>query len=491
MQTLAQIESRLAEIKPELLELTERDELDEAGETRLSELNEEWDALMEERPEAEKREKRVAQVKSYARTTRTESGADAQADRDADPFGDPDSLRDPSTIRNPWDMDEVRSIAAFDPERANREVRARALSAIERASGLNDAHRQRATKLVESFDEESPAASALARRVLATSSPTYQRAFSRAVRSLLQSGQADPEAVTVLQRAMSTTNASGGFAVPLPIDPTILFDDAGSTNPFRQISRVVTIGTDQIRFVSSDVPSASWDGEASEVSDDTGTFSNTDITAHKAQSFVPFSVEIGGDFPNLTQHLGRQFAFARDDLEAAAFATGAGDGSNEPVGIVTALQGGSFEVSSNSTDTFALSDVYDLEEELPARFRANASWVANKRIYQAMREAGGANLDDFWANLGQGQPRELLGYPTYEASEMDGTITGSSENRVLVFGDFSNYVIVDRVGLNVELVPHVFATGNNRPSGQRGLYAWWRVGADSVLDRAFRLLNVT
>jgi predicted phage gp36 major capsid-like protein len=44
--------------------------------------------------------------------------------------------------------------------------------------------------------------------------------------------------------------------------------------------------------------------------------------------------------------------------------------------------------------------------------------------------------------------------------------------------------------MNVELVPHLFATANNRPSGQRGFYAWWRVGADSVNDAAFRLMNV-
>jgi hypothetical protein len=28
--------------------------------------------------------------------------------------------------------------------------------------------------------------------------------------------------------------------------------------------------------------------------------------------------------------------------------------------------------------------------------------------------------------------------------------------------------------MDVELIPHLFATANNRPSGQRGLYAYWR-----------------
>ncbi len=84
----------------------------------------------------------------------------------------------------------------------------------------------------------------------------------------------------------------------------------------------------------------------------------------------------------------------------------------------------------------------------------------------------------------------LLGRPVVESSSMDGTY-GSGDNYNLVVGDFSNYVIYERIGMTVEYVPHLFATGNNRPSGQRGIYAYWRVGADSVNDNAFRILNVT
>ena len=234
--------------------------------------------------------------------------------------------------------------------------------------------------------------------------------------------------------------------------------------------------------------SGSGDGEAGECADDATTFANTDITVYKAQGFMPFSIEISMDFTDLLGTLGALIATEKGDAEAAVHATGTG--SSQPVGIVVALTGGSYQIASNGSDVFALSDVYDLEEELPAKFRRRATWVANKRIYQAMREAGGTALDDFWVNLGQGQPKQLLGYNSMEADQMDGTY-GSGDNYVLIIGDFLNYWIVDRVGLSIELVPHLFATANNRPSGQRGLYAWWRTGADSVNDRAFRMLNVT
>ncbi len=67
----------------------------------------------------------------------------------------------------------------------------------------------------------------------------------------------------------------------------------------------------------------------------------------------------------------------------------------------------------------------------------------------------------------------------------------AAENYMVAFGDFSNYVIARRLGFTIELVPHLFATGANRPSGQRGLFGYARLGADSVNDGAFVLLNVT
>lgn len=73
---------------------------------------------------------------------------------------------------------------------------------------------------------------------------------------------------------------------------------------------------------------------------------------------------------------------------------------------------------------------------------------------------------------------------------MDSTldVTVGNDN-ILVFGEFQNYVVADRVGTTVEFIPHLFALGNNRPSGQRGWYAYARVGADSVNDGAFRVLQ--
>ena len=100
---------------------------------------------------------------------------------------------------------------------------------------------------------------------------------------------------------------------------------------------------------------------------------------------------------------------------------------------------------------------------------------------------GGAGL---WTTLGNGTPAQLLGRPNYVSEAMDGVIDGSAENYVLVYGDFQNYVIADRLGVTMSYIPHTFGA-SGRPKGQAGWHAWLRVGADSVNDSAFRLLNVT
>lgn len=451
----------------------------------------EWDEGMAFLKEAERELKRFEEVRTLAAKGYVE-GTDPNALDDTRSF-DSQKTRD----RNPWDLNEVtRSLFQETPERGGRDLFARATDAVERVRGLNDKSRERITNILEAYDsqddgEEGRGARRLAASVIATSSPEYQRAWKKAWTTGMRHGTPDGDAMRILQRAASLTDASGGYTVPLPIDPTLILNDDGSFSVFRQVSTVRTIVTDQLRTVNSTAVSASFDAEAAEVSDDTPTWDVTDITVRMARAFIPHSIEIGMDYPGFQQDVAMLFADAKANLETTVFTTGA-SGSNQPIGIVTALTGGSYVITENTDDVFALTDVYDVDEELPHRFAQNASWMANKKIYQAIREAGGANLDDFWVNLRDGRPNQLLGHSAYENSAMDGVIdtSGAVSNFVLILGDWRNYWIVDRVGFNVELIPHLFHTSNNRPSGQRGIFGYWRVGADSVNDRAFRMLNI-
>jgi HK97 family phage major capsid protein len=176
-----------------------------------------------------------------------------------------------------------------------------------------------------------------------------------------------------------------------------------------------------------------------------------------------------------------------NQLLNTALTTGTGIG--QPTGIITALAGTASVVPSIGTDVLASSDVYAVQNALPPRFSANAQWCANLAILNALRQFETTNGALKFPTL-QDNPPVLLGRPANELSNMRGLINAGAENYTLVYGDFSKYVVTQRVGSVVELIPHLMGS-NRRPTGQRGVWLWGRWGADSVADNAFRVLNCT
>ncbi|MEU8316697.1 phage major capsid protein, partial [Micromonospora sp. NPDC049033] len=257
-----------------------------------------------------------------------------------------------------------------------------------------------------------------------------------------------------------------------------------SLNQIRQIARQVVATGDVWNGVSAGSVSWSFSPEATEAGDNAPTFAQPTVQLHKAQGFVPISIEAMEDEANATQEVARLLAFGRDELEATKFISGTGSG--EPFGIVTALTGTSSELTQG-TNTLPLTAVYGLDNGLPARYRMGASWLGHRSIYNVVRQfdtAGGAGM---WVQLQGDQPSQLLGRRVYEAEAMTSTVTTGSRN--LIYGDFSNYVIADRVGMTIEFIPHLVGA-NRRPTGQRGWYAYYRVGADVVNEGGFRMNKV-
>lgn len=488
--TWPQAVNRLREIKSEMSRVAELAEPTGEDERYFDDLNEEFRTVDGHRKRLE-RDHKLRQVASAAdnlsaNTLKMERGSSYDYDRDA--LAEPDSIEE-GRFRNPWDLSEVRTFDRSSEELAT-EYRARALSAVERMQGASDRIREAATSLIERWDTED---GKLSKLCLALSEPTYMRAWAKLAKAPLAPDLSDAERKAVSRvnsfaRAMSLTDAAGGYLVPFQMDPTVIITANGSLNQIRQVARQVVATGDLWHGVSSGAVSWSYDAEAAEVSDDSTTFAQPSIPIYKAAGFVPISIEAFQDEANVTQEVARLLAFGKDVLEANAFAVGTGSG--QPTGIVTALTGTASEINAAVDGTFAVGDVYTIQGSLPARYRPNASWLANNLIYNLIRQFDTQGGHEMWAHLGDGRPAQLLGRPTYESEDMDGTITAAATNFVLVFGDFSNYVVADRIGMTVEFVPHLFHTSNNRPSGQRGWYAYIRHGADSVNDGAFRMLDV-
>ena len=62
---------------------------------------------------------------------------------------------------------------------------------------------------------------------------------------------------------------------------------------------------------------------------------------------------------------------------------------------------------------------------------------------------------------------------------------------IMLFGDFRYFAIIDRIGMTVEVIPHLFGSTNQRPIGSRGLLAYWRNTSKVLSAAAFRKLVTT
>jgi HK97 family phage major capsid protein len=190
--------------------------------------------------------------------------------------------------------------------------------------------------------------------------------------------------------------------------------------------------------------------------------------------------------------------------EENSFITGDGTGVN-PGGINGTLTASQNVLTSGAVDTFDVSnaaniqqvvtDLFRLDEALDARWEGGASMLAHKTFYNLLRQldsAGGANL---WARIGDGTPSRLLDYPNYRSTAMP-TVTSAkagtanaANSTLAILGDFSQFLIVDRIGMTVEMVPHVLGA-SRRPTGQRGVYAVWMNNSKILVPDAFRRLSM-
>lgn len=322
----------------------------------------------------------------------------------------------------------------------------------------------------------------VARYVAAVGSPVYADAWAKVM--------ADPEAAqftlsneerAAMAEARSASrllalttgtagDGNGGYALPLLVDPTLIFTNDGSTNPFRAIATVKTIVQKTTRVVTIDEIAAAYGAEGTDVALAQPSLDRPDLTAERATAFVKLSYEMFADWSGAQGELARGFADARDNLEAEKFAIGSG--VNEPEGIVTGLTAFDGSVSTPA-------DLYAVQADLGPRWQPGARWLMNLAEHNLLGQLVATASPTLSAIFdAQGN---LLHRPVTEASYMpDGD---------LVYGDVrAGFVIVDRLGMAVEAVPHTFNPVTGLPDGYRGVLAIWRSGSKVVIPGALRLL---
>lgn len=463
-ERITEIDARIAEIDEEYSNALMPDHV----RSEWNELNSERDEHAATVAEVRRRKERLASLAGNPNATRA-------ADNGV-----------PSFVRSKGD--EIYDVAgarfaAHSEEDYREKLHDNAQRAIERAAfpgaRSKEGAQTRAQQVLETLDDKD---GTLARRMLATGSPVYQRAFGKAVTALSTQGLSGEEL-----RALSIqSDPAGGYAVPFDLDPTVILASDGSSNPLRQISRVEQTVGKEWQGITTEGIEVTRVPEVQEATDDSPVFEQPVVRPSAVHAFIPFSMDLEMDWTGLRNQLTRIIQDAKDEEEAESFVNGDGTlisgGGHNPEGIAAGLAAGS-EVAGGAS--FTSDDLYAVEGALGERWLSRARWLANRSIFNLVRSFDASGGADFWVNLTAGQPPELIGYPAHRASHMPATPTG----RYLILGDFSQFLIVDRVGMSVELVPHLFGPTRRFPTGQRGIYARWRNSTKILVDNAFRVLT--
>lgn len=336
----------------------------------------------------------------------------------------------------------------------------------------------------------------IARRILVTENEHYRDAWLKMVTRpnghmyLTDDERRAMQAFDEYRTMSEGVTTAGGFGIPVFIDPSIIMTAQGSDNPFLRIARQVDINTNAWKGVTSAGVSWSFDAENVEVSDDSPTLAQPTVTAYMARGFIPYSIEVGQDYPSFASEMSTLLAEGYDELLVDKFTRGTG--TAEPQGVLTILSataGNRVGVQTSGVN-FGPDDPYRVWKALGQRFRRRASWLMSVDVNNKIRQIATANVfHAFTENLPAEWADQLFGKQTYESPYMPDTTTSTAANSGLaVVGDFQNYLIARRGGMSVELIPHLFSTTTNLPSGTRGWFAYARIGGGVVNTTGFRLL---
>jgi HK97 family phage major capsid protein len=334
--------------------------------------------------------------------------------------------------------------------------------------------------------------SVIARRLLTSETEHYRSAFMKSVTDPTPIfTQEEQRAVAVFRAANEGTGSAGGFGIPVLIDPTIILTSGAADAPIIQISRMVTITTDAWKGVASSGMQWHYDAEASVVSDDTPTFVQPNIPVFTARGFIPYSIEVGQDYPNFADEM--SMLLSQGFINLLAVGTMTGPGTTAPTGIFTSMINNTTNPAHcvvTTSGSLGAVDVRWAWGNLPERYRPNATWVMSPSVMSKVRAFGnGLALSDYTVNLLADGTDNLTGRPVI-TSDYAPAFTGTtgSENYCIV-GDFSRFLVVQRAGMQVELVPNLFDVSTGRPTGERGWFATARHGHDVVDANGFRLLS--
>lgn len=249
-------------------------------------------------------------------------------------------------------------------------------------------------------------------------------------------------------------------------------------------------------FLSTELDTEGWAGEAGSVDEYTPTFANKTFTGNSLRRVVKVSRELVQDAPArgadfsvesmVAQRMGRLFG------QSIEYQLWHGNGTNKPEGLKNATLGTATTLTTDGTLTS--DELIDWVYSLPMKYLKSPSCaiVTSQSFLTAVRKltekvvgsGGHFSTPYLWEPSFQaGTPDRLLGIPVY-VTPWAPALGNVNDQIHAVIGDFQHMVLAQRTGMSVQVLNELYA-GN----GQIGYLGEMRLDAKVVRSDAFRALK--
>ncbi|MBO9377907.1 phage major capsid protein [Sphingomonas histidinilytica] len=289
---------------------------------------------------------------------------------------------------------------------------------------------------------------------------TYRDAFHAYIRAEGNLGMLDAETRSVLQRgyqkieqgeqrAQTTTNAAGGYTVPTELQAEI-FKTMKMWGPMYDpgVTReIVTSGGYSMPFPTVDDTANTFGATTQGVTltdDGSGdvTFGQKSLGAWSfATPWIRVSKELADDSLFAMESLIGDLAGERLGRGANGKLTvGAGSGSSEANGVVTASTAGKTAASATA---FTSDEILDLEHSVDPAYRGSpkAAFMFHDLVLAAIRKLKDGQGNYLWTagNVQQGVPAQINGRRYHINQAMASAFT--TGQKLILWGDFNKYIV--------------------------------------------------
>lgn len=301
------------------------------------------------------------------------------------------------------------------------------------------------------------------------------------------------------------TDTAGGFLVPEDFHTELVKKMAGLTS-VRPLARVVTVSRDvakwpRINFTTDDIYTSGvklyWTGEAPSSSTvhrvTDPVFGMIEVPVRTCMASMPVSNDLLEDaaFDLLgiaTDLFSESFALGEDDAFINGPASGT-SGASQPEGMlaIAGATNGISTVASGTTATLTADGLINLYFAVPAQYRRNAKWLMSsdaQKVIEKLKDAQNRYLVTSLVNGSLASPQfdSIKGKPIAIDEFVPAVATDAN---CIIFGDFSGYLIADRVGFSIQRLTELYAETNLTL-----LLARRRVGGQTIEPWRLRIQNV-